>query len=262
MLLGNTKTRNMFKFLLIVMVLQCFVGNIYTLDCAADSKCATCDSQTGQCTRCWSSYALTGNVCIYDAGAVANCETYYTNNKDKCAICKPGFSNRWDDGECAVSYSVLYEGVVTSKTTIFSGNNCRTVKVIQYDTNLASTTVSCLVCANGFSALKKGGGSTCANDYTVATPSVNPAIGNCYYEYGTMSYCYQCKFGYALSANKKTCNIKDSLMVDNCAQNESDSKYCKVCENGSSMLNSSTCSQSYIFVGILSMILTVTIMLY
>lgn len=251
----NLKLNNILKPLLAILVVQCLLSDIMAADCIKDDKCATCDSQTGNCIRCWSNYSLVGNKCAMDVGAVANCETYYRDNKDKCAICKPGFTNKWDDSTCATSFTVN-NGGISSTVTVSCNTNCRTCKLQAYDTDAAAANLPCLVCNYGYAAIKKGGSSTCANDATA-----NTQISNCLYEFGTYSSCYKCKTGYVLSADMKTCTVVATGYVDNCEQSEIDTTYCKRCIDGIPMINSKTCKKSFINTAIATMLIIVSVIL-
>ena len=229
------------KTLISLFTVLLLATTIFAADCVAGDQCATCDSGSGKCLKCWPYYALIGGACHQTSGGVANCEVYYDDDTSKCAICKSGFQNYVDDGSCVTAANLSVAGVAKSVTT-FCGANCRTCKLTSYDISSTSTMTRCLLCNTGFASLKGNGSATCDS-----FPNSNALITNCLHEYGTKSYCYQCKEGWVLSADAKTCTIDGATtQIANCVQLDITGAACQVCGAGHPMINNTSCKKGYL----------------
>ena len=131
------------KTLISLFTVLLLASTIFAADCVAGDQCATCDSGSGKCLKCWPYYALIGGACHQTSGGVANCEVYYDDDTSKCAICKSGFQNYVDDGSC-VTAANLSAGL---SVPITCGAECRTCKLTSYDILGASSLMTrCLLC--------------------------------------------------------------------------------------------------------------------
>jgi hypothetical protein len=231
------------KTILSLFTVLLLATTIFATDCAADDQCATCDSGSGKCLKCWPYYALIGGACHQPSGGVPNCEVYYDNDTDKCAICKSGLQNYVDDGSC-VPVAILNDSGTTTGGVNFCGSNCRTCKLLSWDVTTIPLNwyTRCLLCKEGFASLKGNGSETCSSG-----TNANSLIAHCLYEYGTKSYCYQCKEGWVLSADAKTCIAHGATtQVANCVQLDITGAACQVCGAGHPMINNTSCKRGYL----------------
>jgi hypothetical protein len=99
----------------------------------------------------------------------------------------------------------------------------------------------CLLCKTNYAGIKGNGSDLCDDDGSSTT-----LIADCLYEYGTKSYCYQCKEGFILSADAKFCvNHGATTQVPNCVQLDITGLACQVCGAGHPMINNTMCKRGY-----------------
>jgi len=248
------------KITICLFTVLLLVNNTLAIDCKAADNCATCNSQVGKCIKCSPNHALQNGRCTQPSNGVQNCETYYNNDVNKCVICKPGFQNNYDDTACGISFTLDQQTVISAWTAV-CGTDCRTCRVSSYEITAGSSDESkCLVCITGAGAEKKGGGKKCSS---VTGTLAAPLITNCLYEYGSKSYCYQCKEGFIMSADRKTCTTHGlNTHVKNCIQLDITGNGCKVCGTGNPMINDKLCQKGNLILVSALVVLVASFMWY
>jgi hypothetical protein len=150
------------KTIISLFTVLLLASTIFATDCKKDDQCATCDSGSGKCLKCWPYYALIGGHCHQVSGGVANCEVYYDDDQNKCSICKSGFQNYVDDGSCVATANL---SVVGDREDLSVGckMNCRTCKVMAWDVPVTKTiSTRCLLCKTSYAGIKGNGSDDCA----------------------------------------------------------------------------------------------------
>jgi hypothetical protein len=100
------------KTIISLFTVLLLASTIFAANCQKNDQCATCDSGSGKCLKCWPYYALIGGQCHQVSGGVPNCEVYYDDDQYKCAICKEGYHNYVDNGSCVIKANLNVGGTV------------------------------------------------------------------------------------------------------------------------------------------------------
>jgi hypothetical protein len=114
------------KTIISLFTVLLLASTIFAANCQKNDQCATCDSGSGKCLKCWPYYALIGGQCHQVSGGVANCEVYYDDDQYKCAICKEGYHNYVDNGSCVIAEYLKDGAANPAIKTVECDSSCRT----------------------------------------------------------------------------------------------------------------------------------------
>ncbi|KAL4446475.1 hypothetical protein ABPG74_001216 [Tetrahymena malaccensis] len=211
--------------------------------------CAACNKD-GTCVQCQSGYSLQSNgICVQCGKNCLQCQQLYSGNQNViiCIQCIAGSSiDVQNSSQCLNCSSTCascdtYSDLLGINLIEYSMNQFNQFFNILF--NKTSFIQRCLSCLDSNSIVSSDGQNcvskiqNCQLDAfgTQAMPMTNQQYFNLTLvkQTTTSHFCYQCVQGYTLSSDQKSCSQGCSIAnCLSCAQNQSGSVYCQICQNG------------------------------